>query len=234
MKLNKLTKSRIVCAVVSLVLAATLAFYLLPSLYGDQRATRTVLKINREVSAGTEITAAMVNKKEVGSYGLDSSVLTESGSVVGKVCKRDLTRHDLLYPEDFCKASEYKKLGGINSYLLKDGDVLVSVTTKTPAAAVAGQITSGDVVDVCIAHKSQVTDIMGNSKTSVAAELAMALSQADSTVCLISSKDILDFLTGLDKTVVIVSHGLPTSFSRGCPARDIHMTTPLWRTSLVH
>lgn len=51
----------------------------------------------------------------------------------------------------------------------------MSVTTKTPAAAVAGQITSGDVVDVCIAHKSQVTDIMGNSKTSMTATFPPAL-----------------------------------------------------------
>lgn len=169
MKTRKLSKSRIFCVIVSVALAAVLAFYVLPLLNVQKHATRMVVKVNQSVPAGTKITESMVTKKEVGAYGLDKSVITKQADVIGKVSRRDLAQRDLIYPDDLCRPSEYQKKAGVNERLLQEGSVLVSVTTKTPAAAVAGQIHSGDVVDVCVAHKNQVTDAIGNSRTSISA-----------------------------------------------------------------
>ena len=60
-------KSKAFLGGICLLLAAGIAFFVIPRFYNNQKATVTVIKATQEIAEGTTITESMVTTSEVGA-----------------------------------------------------------------------------------------------------------------------------------------------------------------------
>ena len=95
----KFLKNRIFLSALCLLLAAGVAFFLLPRFYEDKSATVTVLRAAQDIPAGTTITEQMLSSAEVGGYGLPEGIITDKMQLVGKVAQTDLVQGDYFFPQ---------------------------------------------------------------------------------------------------------------------------------------
>lgn len=141
---------RIIAVVLMLVIAAAIAFVLMPKLYDMEGATERIVMLTQNVSAGTQITEEMVVETDVGSYGLSPTTIKDRSEVVGKYATQNIYAKDLLFPEKL--TTDYRE---INKELdpeiqLKDGDLLVTIELSSIAAGAAGKILPGDIVKTAV------------------------------------------------------------------------------------
>ena len=70
----KVFKSKAFLGVVCLLLAAAIAFFVLPRFYEAKTTTKNVVRVAESVPAGTALTKAMLSTVEAGAYGLSDKV----------------------------------------------------------------------------------------------------------------------------------------------------------------
>lgn len=156
----KLFKSKIFIGTICLLLAAVLAFGLLPRLYKSQSSTVQVVTMKQTVQYGTKITDDMLSVTEAGSYGLPVGVVTDKANIVGLVANSTLYAGEYLWRERFITAEEYEKLSPANPKLA-EGSYLLTLSLPAASAGVAGILRGGATVDVYSSHE----DDAGNVKT---------------------------------------------------------------------
>ena len=86
----KVFKSKIFLGIICIVLAAVIAFLILPRFYASKSMTTEAVKLNEDVPVGTIISSEMLSTVEVGSYGLPGSVITKQEDAIGKVASQNL------------------------------------------------------------------------------------------------------------------------------------------------
>lgn len=144
----KLFRSKYFIGAVCILLAAAVAFFVLPRFYQEQAATETVVKVRRNIPAGTVITASMVSEAEVGAYGLTDNVLRSVSDAVGKVAAENLYAGEylidsrLMTEEAYAASRDEKTLG------LTGGQCLVTIEFPSSSAGIAGVLRGGNYVDV--------------------------------------------------------------------------------------
>ncbi len=105
--MTKLFRSKAFLGCICLVLAAVMAFLLLPRFYASQSATVNIVRVNKEVSAGTVITSDMLTTAEVGAYGLPEKVVISENEAIGKVAAETLYAGEMLWQDRLVSAEDY-------------------------------------------------------------------------------------------------------------------------------
>lgn len=137
-------QNKIFVGVGCVVLAAVMAFILLPSVNRSKNGTVKILKLKENISAGTQIDEAMLEEKEVGKYGLPESIVNDKDKVVGKFAACSISSDDLILSSKLSDFAASKKLDGV----MNAGKMLVTVSLDSVAAAVGNHLQSGDIVSV--------------------------------------------------------------------------------------
>lgn len=140
----KIFQNKIFVGVGCVVLAAVMAFILLPSVNRSKNSTVKILKLKENISAGTQIDEAMLEEKEVGKYGLPESIVNDKDKVVGKFAACSISSDDLILSSKLSDFAASKKLDGV----MNAGKMLVTVSLDSVAAAVGNHLRSGDIVSV--------------------------------------------------------------------------------------
>lgn len=140
----KIFQNKIFVGVGCVVLAAVMAFILLPSVNRNKNGTVKILKLKENISAGTQIDEAMLEEKEVGKYGLPESIVNDKDKVVGKFAACSISSDDLILSSKLSDFAASKKLDGV----MNAGKMLVTVSLDSVAAAVGNHLQSGDIVSV--------------------------------------------------------------------------------------
>ena len=140
----KIFQNKIFVGVCCVVLAAVMAFILLPSVNRSKNGTVKILKLKENISAGTQIDEAMLEEKEVGKYGLPESIVNDKDKVVGKFAACSISSDDLILSSKLSDFAASKKLDGV----MNAGKMLVTVSLDSVAAAVGNHLQSGDIVSV--------------------------------------------------------------------------------------
>lgn len=140
----KIFQNKIFVGVCCVVLAAVMAFILLPSINRSKNGTVKILKLKENISAGTQIDEAMLEEKEVGKYGLPESIVNDKDKVVGKFAACSISSDDLILSSKLSDFAASKKLDGV----MNAGKMLVTVSLDSVAAAVGNHLQSGDIVSV--------------------------------------------------------------------------------------
>ena len=133
--MKKLLENKLVVGGVCIVIAAILAFLVLPGMYKQKEKTIYICRLQADITAGTKIEAQMLKQVEVGSYGLPESVVKNPDELVGKYAKVSMTTDDFVSDERFDKA-------------VSEGKRLIAVSVPSNAASVANQLKAGDKVTV--------------------------------------------------------------------------------------
>ena len=139
-------KNKLFIGAICLLLAAVIAFVLLPRLYKAQSSTAQVVTLKATVEQGTEITENMLSVTEVGAYGLPNGVVTDKASIVGLAAGSTLYAGEYLWRDRFVSVSDYQNNG--TDRKLEIGSYLLTIKFPSTSAGLAGVLRGNSVVDV--------------------------------------------------------------------------------------
>jgi pilus assembly protein CpaB len=157
----KLFRSKAFLGSICLVLAAAIAFLLLPRFYASQSATVNVVRVMQDVPAGTVITSAMLTTAEAGAYGLPEKVVTSEDAAVGKVATEPLYTGEMLWQGRLMSEEDYLASKEACTKGLSAGMCLVTLELPSASSGIAGVLRSGYIVDV------YECSVSGNSSYSI-------------------------------------------------------------------
>lgn len=142
--MKKLFENKLVIGGICIVVAAILAFLILPGMYKQKEKTIYICRLQADISAGTRIEAEMLKTVEVGSYGLPETVVKNPDDLVGKYAKVSMTTDDYLYSSKFADYVSDERF----DRAVAEGKRLIAVSVPSNAASVANQLRAGDRVTV--------------------------------------------------------------------------------------
>lgn len=142
--MKKLLENKLVVGGICIVVAAILAFLVLPGMYKQKEKTIYICRLQADITAGTKIEAQMLKQVEVGSYGLPESVVKNPDELVGKYAKVSMTADDYLYASKFADYVSDERF----DKAISEGKRLIAVSVPSNAASVANQLKAGDKVTV--------------------------------------------------------------------------------------
>lgn len=139
MKMN----NRFIYGILSIVLAAVIAFIAIPAVTSKTNSTYEIVRIKTTVTRGTLITADDLEVVEVGGFNLPDSVARKIEDVAGTYAAADLYPGDYILPEKVSSIplSSDPSLNGI-----PDGMVAISITTQTLATSLSDKLQGGDII----------------------------------------------------------------------------------------
>ncbi len=168
--MTKLIQNKLFIGILCIVLAAVIAFLLLPRFYKSQAATENIIRVTQDIPTGTVLTNEMVTTSEVGSFGLSSDVLRADATAVGMVASENLYAGEYLTGRRLMTEDEYRETEQEQTLGLKGGMSLITIEFSSSSAGVAGVLRAGDTVDVYEFIKEKNEDGEEVSRT----ELAMS------------------------------------------------------------
>ena len=154
----RIFKSKAFLGGICLLLAAGIAFFVIPRFYNNQKATVTVIKATQEIAEGTTITESMVTTSEVGAYGLSEHTIKDVNEVIGKVPLEPIHAGETFWPDALTTMDEYETATEDSTKGLEDGYCLVTIKCSTASAGVAGVLRPGNIVDVFECVEDMETD----------------------------------------------------------------------------
>lgn len=139
MKMN----NRFIYGILSIVLAAIIAFIAIPAVASKTNSTREIVRMKNAVTRGTEITADDIELVEVGGFNLPLTVAQKLEDVSGTYAAVDLYAGDYILPE---KVSNTPISSDLSLNEIPDGKVAISISTQTLATALSDKLQSGDII----------------------------------------------------------------------------------------
>lgn len=139
MKMN----NRFIYGILSIVLAAIIAFVAIPAVTKKTSSTCEIVRMKTAVSRGTVITSADVELVSVGGFNLPDSTARKTEDVVGTYAATDLYPGDYILPE---KVSSVPLSSDLTLNEIPDGMVAISITTQTLATALSDKLQGGDII----------------------------------------------------------------------------------------
>lgn len=139
MKMNH----RFIYGILSIVLAAVIAFIAVPAITSKTSSTREIVRMKTAVGRGTLITAEDVELIEAGGFNMPESVASKTEAVIGTYAATDLFPGDYILPE---KVSATPLSSDLALNEIPDGMVAISISTQTLAAALSDKLQSGDII----------------------------------------------------------------------------------------
>lgn len=139
MKMN----NRFMYGIISIVLAAIIAFVAIPAVTRKTSSTCEIVRIKTAVTRGTQIRSEDIELVEVGEYNLPSSVAKKTADITGTYAAADLYPGDYILPQ---KVSSTPLSSDLNLNEIPSGKVAISITTQTLATALSDKIQDGDII----------------------------------------------------------------------------------------
>ncbi len=141
MKLN----NRFIFGLLSIVLAAIIAFVALPTISRQTNGKTEIIRVAHPVLKGAAITDKDVEAVEVGSYNLPTNVARTAADVVGKYATADLSAGDYILSSKISLTPISSDIA-LNS--IPSGKVAISLTVKTLASGLSDKLQPGDVIRI--------------------------------------------------------------------------------------
>ena len=139
MKVN----SRFLYGILSILLAAIIAFIAIPTVTRKTNSKVEIVRITTALDRGDPITAKDVELAEVGGFNLPDNVATKLEDVIGTYAASS------LYPGDYIlsgKVSSTPLSSDLTLNALPDGMVAISITVHSLAAGLSDKLQSGDII----------------------------------------------------------------------------------------
>lgn len=139
MKMN----NRFIYGILSIVLAAIIAFIAIPAVTSKTSSTCEIVRMRNAVMRGDIITTDDIELVEVGEYNLPDYVARNLEDVAGTYAAADLYPGDYILPE---KVSSVPLSSDLALNEIPDGRVAISITTQTLATALSDKLQDGDII----------------------------------------------------------------------------------------
>lgn len=139
MKVN----SRFLYGILSILLAAIIAFIAIPTVTRKTNSKVEIVRITTALDRGDPITAKDVELAEVGGFNLPDNVATKLEDVIGTYAASS------LYPGDYIlsgKVSSSPLSSDLTLNAIPDGMVAISITVQSLAAGLSDKLQSGDII----------------------------------------------------------------------------------------
>lgn len=141
MKLN----NRFIFGILSLVLAAVIAFVALPTIVRQTNGKTEIVRITQPVLKGETITSDNAEVVEVGGYNLPSNVAHSMEDVEGLYVTADLAAGDYILTS---KVSTVPVSSDVALNDIPSGKVAISLTVKTLASGLSDKLQPGDIIRI--------------------------------------------------------------------------------------
>ena len=141
MKLN----NRFIFGILSLVLAAVIAFVALPTIARQTNGKTEIVRITEPVLKGEQISKENTEVVEVGGYNLPSNVAHSFKDVDGLYVTADLAAGDYILTS---KVSSVPVSSDVALNDIPSGKVAISLTVKTLASGLSDKLQPGDIVRI--------------------------------------------------------------------------------------
>lgn len=141
MKLN----NRFIFGILSLVLAAVIAFVALPTIARQTNGKTEIVRITQPVLKGEKITSDNAEVVEVGGYNLPSNVAHSIDDVEGLYVTADLAAGDYILTS---KVSTVPVSSDVALNDIPSGKVAISLTVKTLASGLSDKLQPGDIIRI--------------------------------------------------------------------------------------
>lgn len=141
MKVN----NRFIFGVLSLVLAAIIAFVALPTIARQTNGKTEIVRITQPVLKGEQISSDNAGVVEVGGYNLPSNIAHQLSDVNGLYATVDLS------PGDYILTSKISTVPVSSDVALNDipsGKVAISLTVKTLASGLSDKLQPNDIIRI--------------------------------------------------------------------------------------
>ena len=141
MKVN----NRFIFGVLSLVLAAIIAFVALPTIARQTNGKTEIIRITQPVLKGEQINSDNAGVVEVGGYNLPSNIAHQLSDVNGLYATVDLS------PGDYILTSKISTVPVSSDVALNDipsGKVAISLTVKTLASGLSDKLQPNDIIRI--------------------------------------------------------------------------------------
>ena len=139
MKVN----SRFLYGILSILLAAIIAFIAIPTVTRKTNSKVEIVRITTALDRGDPITAKDVELAEVGGFNLPDNVATKLEDVIGTYAASS------LYPGDYIlsgKVSSTPLSSDLTLNAIPDGMVAISINVQSLAAGLSDKLQSGDII----------------------------------------------------------------------------------------
>lgn len=141
MKVN----NRFIFGILSLALAAVIAFVALPTIARQTNGKTEIIRITQPVLKGEKLSKDNAEVVEVGGYNLPSNVAHKLSDVDGLYAIADLS------PGDYILTSKISTVPVSSDVALSDipsGKVAISLTVKTLASGLSDKLQPGDIIRI--------------------------------------------------------------------------------------
>lgn len=139
MKMN----NRFIYGIISIVLAAVIAFIAVPAVTSKTNSTCEIVRVKSYIARGRQITADDIETVTVGEYNLPATIAKKMEDVVGTYAASE------FYPGDYVLAGKISSIPVSSDLTLNeipDGKLAISITAKTLAAALSDKLQAGDII----------------------------------------------------------------------------------------
>ncbi len=139
MKMN----NRFIYGIISIVLAAVIAFIAVPAVTSKTNSTCEIVRVKSYIARGRQITADDIETVTVGEYNLPATVAKKKEDVIGTYAAAE------FYSGDYVLAGKISAIPVSSDLTLNeipDGKLAISITAKTLAAALSDKLQAGDII----------------------------------------------------------------------------------------
>lgn len=141
MKLN----NRFLFGLISIVLAAVIAFVALPTIARQTNGKTEIVRVTKPLLKGSVITDKDIETVEVGSYNLPVNVARSKKDVAGRYAVSDFAEGDYILST---KVSPVPISSDIALNNIPSGKVAISLTVKTLASGLSDKLQPGDIIRI--------------------------------------------------------------------------------------
>lgn len=204
MKLN----NRFIFGILSLVLAAVIAFVALPTIARQTNGKTEIVRITQPVLKGEKITGSNAEVVEVGGYNLPSNVAHSLDDVEGLYVTADLAAGDYILTS---KVSSVPVSSDVALNSIPSGKVAISLTVKTLASGLSDKLQPNDIIriyhfldtaeevpELRFVKVLSVTDSDGNNVDNAKEPTEDEESQQSATITVLASPEQARIITGLE------------------------------------
>lgn len=141
MKLN----NRFLFGLLSLLLAAIIAFVALPTIARQTNGKTEIVRVKSPILKGASITDKDVETVEVGSYNLPSNIARATKDVIGLYATADFAAGDYILST---KISTLPVTSDVALNEIPSGKVAISLTVKTLASGLSDKLQPNDIIRI--------------------------------------------------------------------------------------
>ena len=152
-----LFKSRTTLGIASIVLALILSFGITPLINKKNSAQIEVIRANKKIIEGQEITPDMISKVKVGSLNLPIDIIVDENEILNKFAKVDIHEGDYFFKDKITDIEKFDDHYLNNNY---DDNIAISVTIDSLASGLSAKLKEGDIVTALVREEDEDPQII--------------------------------------------------------------------------